>query len=140
MAATQGTLKVKDLTETVRGITGLVKEGYVSGIGVALSLWEENLKILNAQVEQLLNLHQDYIKAGREFYGKFPKEGAAPWNGNLQKTVNEGIDRFAAYQKDYVSSVRSVSDKFTMETLKLTQKNVEKAFSLFDDYLNLFRA
>jgi hypothetical protein len=138
MAATKETFKVKDLTETVKGIAGLVKENYLSSVELALSLWEGNLKILHSQVDQFLNFHQDYIKAGRELYEKFPKQGAAPWNGNMQNAI-DGIDRFAAYQKDYVNSVRSVSDKLTKEALNLTNKNVERAFSLFDDYINLFR-
>jgi hypothetical protein len=84
MAATKETPKkiVEDLTEPVREITGLVKENYLNGVEFASSLWEENLKILNTQVDQWLNLQQDYIKAGGEYYEKFPKELVPFWNGN----------------------------------------------------------
>ena len=95
-------------------------------------LWEENQKVLNAQVEQWLNLQQEFIKAGREFSDKFPKELATFSNGN-------SVDRFVTIQKEYVESARKVSDKFTKETHNLAQKNVEKAFSLIDDYIGLFR-
>src|SRR3990172_4358694 len=98
MAATKETQKVKDFTETVKGMTGLVKENYINGVEFALSLWDGNPKAINGQV-----------------------------------------DRLVAFQKDYVDSVRKVSDKFTKEALNLTQKNVEKAFSLIDDYIGLFR-
>ncbi|MGE5443088.1 MAG: hypothetical protein ACM3SR_00600 [Ignavibacteriales bacterium] len=138
MAATKETLKVKDFAETVKGITGLVKENYLNGMKLALSFWEEGLKVLDTQVDQLLNLQQFYIKTGKELYEKFPKEVKTFWNGNLQ-AINDEIDLLTAFQKDCVSSVRSVSDKFRKETLNLSQKNVEKAFSLFDAYLNLFR-
>jgi hypothetical protein len=130
--------KVKDFTNAVREITGSVKENYLNGVEFALSLWEENLKVLNTQIDQLLSLQQDYIKAQREFYEKFPKEAPTPWSGYLQRAMNDEIDHLAAFQKDYFSSVRSVSDKFTKETLNLTQKNVEKAFSLFNNYLSFF--
>src|SRR3989337_2608682 len=132
MAATKETQKVKDFTETVKGMTGLVKENYINGVEFALSLWEENQKVLNAQVDQWLNLQQEFIKAGREFSDKFPKELATFSNGN-------SVDRLVTLQKDHFDSVRKVSDKFTKEALNLAQKNVEKAFSLIDDYIGLFR-
>ena len=132
MAATKETQKVKDFTETVKGMTGLVKENYINGVEFALSLWEENLKVSNAQVDQWLNLQQEFIKAGREFSDKFPKELATFSNGN-------SVDRFVTIQKEYVESARKVSDKFTKETHNIAQKNVEKGFSLIDDYIGLFR-
>ena len=132
MAVTKETQKVKDFTETVKGMTGLVKENYINGVEFALSLWEENQKVLNAQVDQWLNLQQEFIKAGREFSDKFPKELATFSNGN-------SVDRFVTIQKEYVESARKVSDKFTKETHNIAQKNVEKGFSLIDDYIGLFR-
>ena len=132
MAVTKETQKVKDFTETVKGMTGLVKENYINGVEFALSLWEENLKVSNAQVDQWLNLQQEFIKAGREFSDKFPKELATFSNGN-------SVDRFVTIQKEYVESARKVSDKFTKETHNIAQKNVEKGFSLIDDYIGLFR-
>ncbi len=139
MAATKETLKVRDLSETVRGITGLVKENYLNGVEFALSLWEENLKVLNTQVDHWLNVKKNYINSVRELYEKSPKEVVPFWNGN-SKVINDEVDRLVVFQKDYTESVRSISDRFTKETLNLTKKNVEKALSLFDDYLNVFRA
>ncbi len=138
MAATKETQKVKDFTETVKGMTGLVKENYINGVEFALSLWEENLKVFNAQIDQWLNLQNDYANGVRELYERFPREAATLWDGN-PKAINGQVDRLVAFQKDYVESVRKVSDKFTKEALSLGQKNVEKAFSLIDDYIGLFR-
>jgi hypothetical protein len=116
----------------------LVRENYLSGLESALSFWEENLKVVNNQVDQWLNFQQEYVKTGREFYENLPKEVKELWGGSA-KAVNDEIDRLVAFQKDYVDSVRKVSDKFTKETLSLAEKNVEKTFSLFDEYLGLFR-
>jgi hypothetical protein len=124
--------KVKDFTDTVKEITGLVKENYLNGVEFALSLWTENQKIWDAQIDQWLNLQQEYINAGKEFYEKLPKDITAFSNVN-------SVDRFITLQKEYVESVRRVSDKLTRETLGLAQKNVEKTFSLIDGYLDLFR-
>lgn len=128
--------KVKDFTGTVEGITGFVKENYFNGLEFTLSLWEENQKALNAQVDQWLNFQTDYVNAGREVYEKLPKEVKELWNGNA---VNDEIDPIIAFQKEYVESVRNISDKFSKETIILTQKNVDKAFSLFDEYFGLHK-
>jgi molecular chaperone GrpE (heat shock protein) len=129
---------VRDFTDTVKEITGVVKESYLNGLELALSLWEENLRVLNSQLDKWLSLQQDYVKAGKEYYEKFPKEMVPFLNGNA-KAVNEEVDRVMSFQKDYVDSVRSISDKFIKDTLSLTQKNVDRAFSIYDDFLNSFR-
>ncbi|MER3447669.1 MAG: hypothetical protein C4291_12915 [Candidatus Dadabacteria bacterium] len=139
MAVRKETSKaVEGFTETIKELTGLVRESYLNGVEFALSLWEENLKVLNTQIDQWLNLQRDYIKAKREYYERIPKELVPFWNGN-SKAINDEINRLVAFQKNHIESVRSISDRLTKETLSLTKKNVEKAFSLFDDYLNLFR-
>ena len=127
------TLKVKDLSEAIKGVTGLVRENYQNSFEFALSLWEENLKVLNAQVDQWLNLQQDYTNTVREIYEKFPKEVGPLWDG---KVVNSEVNRLLAFQKGYLGLVRNTSDKLTKETLSLTKKNIEKTFSLLDDYIN----
>jgi hypothetical protein len=124
---------VEDFTDGVKETTGFVRENYINSFKLPLSLWEENLKFLNTQVEQWLNFQQDYISAVIEFYDKFPG-----WNGNSKNT-----DSYFKYplglQKNYIDSVRSTLDRFTKENLNLIQKNIEKASSIFDSYLNLFR-
>jgi cyclopropane fatty-acyl-phospholipid synthase-like methyltransferase len=132
------TLKVKDFADMVKGITGLVRENYLNGFEFALSIWEENLRVLNTQVEQWHSLQMDYIDVIRGFYERFPKELATLWEEN-SKAFNRQFDRFVAFQKSYVDLVRNVPDKFTKEALNLAQKNTEMTLSLFDDYFNLFR-
>lgn len=134
----QETLKVKDFADMVKGITGLVRENYLNGFELALSLWGENLRILNTQIEQWQNLQQDYINAVKEFYERFPKEWATLWEEN-SKAINRQFDHFVAFQKNYVDLIRDIPDRFTRETLNLTQKNTETALSIFNDYFNLFR-
>jgi hypothetical protein len=133
MAETKETFKVKDFTDTVKGITGMVKENYLNGVDLYFSLWTENLKVLDSQLEQWFGIQQEYIKAGKEVYEKLPKEFGVFTNSDT-------ADRFLAIQKDYVATVKKVSDKFAKDTLNIAHKNAEKAFSLVDDYLKLFRA
>src|ERR1700757_1776559 len=126
----------KDFTDedsAVEETTGFVRENYIKSFKLPISLWEENLKFLNTQVEQWLNFQQDYISAVIEFYDKFPG-----WNGN-SKNTDSYFKYPLALQKSYIDSVKSTLDDFTKQNLNLIQKNIEKASSLFESYLNLFR-
>ncbi len=111
-------------------------DNYLNGVKFSISMWEDYSKVFNSQVDHLLNLQQEYIKAGKGFYEKFP--APTPWNG-IPSALDNLVDSSVDSQKDYVESVRSASDKFAKETLKLTQKNVKEAFSLFDYYINLLK-
>jgi hypothetical protein len=110
-----------------------VRENYIKSFKLPISLWEENLRFLNSQIEQWLSFQRDYIDAVMEFYGKFPG-----WNGDPKDTDNY-FKYPLALQKRYVDSVRSTLDDFTRKNLDLIQKNIEIASSLFDRYFNLFR-
>jgi uncharacterized protein YnzC (UPF0291/DUF896 family) len=126
--------KVEDSTDTeVEETTGFVRENYIKSFKLPISLWEENLKFLNTQIEQWLSFQQDYINSVTEFYGKFPG-----WNGN-SKNTDSYFKYPLALQKNYIDSVRATLDSFTKQNLELIQKNIEKGSSLFDSYFNLFR-
>ena len=125
---------VEDFTDGVKETTGFVRENYIKSFKLPISLWEEILRFLNTQVEQWLSFQQDYISAVIEFYDKFPG-----WNGN-SKNTDSYFKYPLALQKSYIDSVRSTLDDFTKQNLDLIQKNIEKASSLFESYLNLFRA
>jgi hypothetical protein len=113
--------------------TEFVRENYVESFKQPISLWEENLRFLNTQIEQWLSFQQDYIDAVIEFYGKFPG-----LKGNLKETGNY-FKYPLALQKSYIDSVRSNLDSFTKKNLDLIQNNIKEASSLFDSYLDLFR-
>jgi hypothetical protein len=126
---------VEDFAEAaVDETTGFVRENYIKSFKLPISLWEDNLKFLNTQIEQWLNFQQDYNKAVMEFYDKFPG-----WNGKSENT-DSYFKYPLALQKSYIDSVRSTLDSFTKQNLNLIHKNIEKASSLFDSYFDLFRA
>ena len=130
--------KVKDIKDSVKSSNGMVRENYLNSLNLAFSIWEENVKVVNAQVDQLLSARDEYSKSVKEFYSKLPKE-LFPFDGEGPKTLEEGTDRVVNFQNEYIDSVRGISDKFAKEARSLTQKNVEKAFSLVDEYLNAFK-
>jgi hypothetical protein len=109
-------------------------EDYSNGFEFALSLWEGNLRVLNAQLNEWLNLGQNYTNAVREFYEDLLKT-TTPWGDS--KVIKGEFDRFVAFQRKYIGMVRDFSDKLMKETINLSQRNAEKAFSFFDSYFSL---
>lgn len=120
--------------DTIRGLTELLRENYLSCFQLSLSLWEGNLKAVSSHIDQWLNLQHSYINSAKELYGKLPTS----LNGD-SKPMDDQVDRFVTFQRGYVNLSRSVSDKLVKGSLSLAQRNTEKAFSVFDDYLSFFR-
>ena len=118
-----------EVDETVES----VREKYINSFKLPIVLWEENLKFLNAQMEQWLSFQQNYIDSVIELYDNFPGR-----SGDLEET-DSYFKYPLALQKNYVDSARNMLDNFTKKNLGLIQKNIERASSLFDSYFNLFR-
>src|SRR5919108_1944246 len=128
-------VRVGDFTEVFKGLSGLVKDNYLSNLKITLSLWEENQRFANAQIDQFLATQKEYaeqIKAAAERF--VPKEVVSFWNNSYSKVLDGNFDRLAEVQREYINLARSASEKFTREAIALTQKTAEKAFSVFDDY------
>ena len=130
--------KVKDFTEPAKEFSGLVKENYLNGLDFTFSLLEQNIKALNAQVDQYFDLEKEFISNVSEFYKDFPKDlpfaKDLPYGGGI-KNVAEQLDRYTALRKEQVQSARKTTEKFTQDARTAAQENVEKAFSLFTDYI-----
>jgi hypothetical protein len=129
-------VKVADFTEVLKGLSGLVKENYLSNLKIAISLLEENQKFANAQIDQFLDAQKEYveqIKAASERI--FPKEVVNFWNSGYSRVFDGNLDRLAEVQREYINLARGASERFTKEAIHLTQKTVEKAFSVFEEYL-----
>ena len=126
-------VKVEDFSELVKGIGGLVKDSYLSGLEFTLSLWEENQRFIDSQIEQFFKVQKGYIEQLQSALERLPKDFPSLYpNGNL--------DRLTSAQREYVKLVRNVSDKFTKDLLNLTHKAAEKAFAAFEESLNLFKS
>ena len=111
-----------------------IRENYTKSFKLPISLWEENLKCLNTQIEQWISFQQDYMDVVVEIYDKFPG-----WNVNSMRTDSQ-FKYPLALQKSYIDAVRNTLDDFTKNYLRLIQKNIETASSLLDSYFDLFKA
>ncbi|MGH7802596.1 MAG: hypothetical protein ACREOW_18555 [Thermodesulfobacteriota bacterium] len=69
-------LKVRDHTDIVRELTGIVRENCLMGFQLGLSFWEGNLKIISNQIEQWVTVEQEQITLIRDLFSKFPIEAA----------------------------------------------------------------
>jgi hypothetical protein len=131
-------IKVRDYTDIAREIAGLVKENYLMGFQLGLSLWEGNLKIMSSQIEQWVAVQEEYTTLIREL-GKSPTEAFNFWSGN-SKFVNNHVEKIIAFQKDYSSTAINTSDRLMKETLGLMRNSISRAFLSFNDYMNLIRS
>ena len=113
--------------------TEFIRENYIKSFKLPISLWEENLKFLNTQIEQWIGFQEDYMDVVVEIYGKFPG-----WNVSSKSTDNQ-FKYPLALQKSYIDAVRNTLNDLTKNYLNLIQKNIETASSLFDSYFNLFK-
>jgi hypothetical protein len=129
-------LKVRDYVDTSRELTGLVKDNYLSGLQICLSLWEENLNTMNKQIDQWMSVQERYSTITRELFGKFPTESAKLWSDNF-KTISGHIDKVLTLQKDYPSVIIKTSHKFTKDASELMKNALDKAFTIFNTTLNL---
>jgi hypothetical protein len=132
-------VKVTDFTEVFKGLTGLVRENYLSSLQLALSFWGENLKFANAQIEQLLVIQKEYAIQAKAIFERFPGEATNFWSGSYLKAFDGNFDRLAGAQRNYITLVRNVSEKFAKDTANLTQKTAEKTLSVLEEYLSLFK-
>jgi len=130
--------KIMEPLTLFKEFSGLFKENFLLSLELTKSLWDENLNLMNSQLNQWLFLPQNYTKVMTEAIERFPKEPLSLWVAQ-SKMMNDQTERFFVLQREYFDSVRKGSDKVTREAIGLTQKGIERSFSLFDDYLSLLR-
>ncbi|MEW6144054.1 MAG: hypothetical protein AB1598_03440 [Thermodesulfobacteriota bacterium] len=135
--------KVKELTEPVKEFSGLVKENYLNGLDFTFSLVEQNIKALGAQADHIFGLEKEFVTNLSGFYKDFPKDlpfvKDLPYDGSAKK-VSEQLDRYLTYRKEQIQTAKSMTEKFTKDARAMAQENIERAFSLFGEYFNLFNA
>ncbi len=135
--------KVKEFSEPAKEFTGLVKENYLNGLDFTFSLFEQNMKAFGAQAEHMLGLEKEFISNVSGFYKDFPKDlpfvKDLPYDGSAKK-VTEQLDRYISYRKEQIETVKSTAEKFAKDARTMAQENIERAFSLFGEYFNLFGA
>lgn len=135
--------KVKELTEPVKEFSGLVKENYLNGLDFTFSLLEQNMKVFGAQADHMFDLEKEFVTNLSGLYKDFPKDlpfvKDLPFDGSVKK-VSEQLERYLAYRKEQMQTVKTMSEKFTKDARTMAQENVEKAFSLIGDYFSHFGA
>lgn len=93
-------LKVRDITDAVEGITGLVRDNYIAWFEFTTFLWEENLKMLSSQPNMWLSLQSSYMNTMRDISQRSPNEGIRAWNKSL-KPLNTQFADFDDYLNLY---------------------------------------
>ena len=136
-ATTKTTPKAKEVTETAKEFSGIVKENYLNGLEYTFSLWEQNLNAINSHVTQVLDLEKDFVSNVSEYYKDFPKD--LPFANGKTVDVSDQFDKYIDFRKEQAQTVKGISEKITKDARTQAEANVEKAFSFFGDYLNLIK-
>lgn len=126
-----------DFVDFFKLLNELTKENYDLGVKTSMALWEESQKFANAQLDHFFNIQREYTNQMKANLQRLPNEVSIFWNNNY---LNGNYERITGAQRDYINSVRKVSEKFTKEALNLSQKTTEKTLSALEDYMNLFKS
>ena len=142
MPATNKTApKAKQVRETakesVKEFSGIVKENYLNGIDFTFSLWEQNLKAINSHVTQVLDLEKEFVSNVNEYYKDFPKD--LPFANGKAVNISDQLDKYIEFGKEQAETAKNASEKLTKDVRTQTEANVEKAFAILGDYLNLIK-
>jgi hypothetical protein len=121
--------KVEGNKEVFHDLHGLVKENYLIGLDSAHSLLEENKRFMDAQIDQLRKIQNDYTEQVKSVFDKLPKE----YSG---LGIGKKLDRFIEFQNNFYSVFKKISDNYSKEMLDLSQKSAERAFSALDKYVS----
>jgi hypothetical protein len=81
--------------------TRLIRESYLTGFQIGLSLWERNLKAIGRQIDQWVSAQESYARL---------MEAVNFWGGN-SKPISNQIEKIFALQRDYVNQMRSLSER-----------------------------
>ncbi|HET7290609.1 MAG TPA: hypothetical protein VFJ67_09250 [Thermodesulfobacteriota bacterium] len=123
--------KVEGSKEVFQDLHGLVKENYLIGLDSAHSLLEENKRFMDAQIEQLRKVQNDYTEQVKSVFDKLPKE----YSG---LGIGAKLDRLIEFQNNFYSVFKKISDNYSKEMLDLNQKSAERVFSALDKYVSSF--
>ena len=97
---------VEDYTNIGEELTRLVRESYLTGFQLALSIWERNLKMFGRQIDQLISIQEGYAN----LIGT-----VNPWVGTSRshdnQSVNSHIEKIFSLQRDYIDQIKNLSEK-----------------------------
>lgn len=128
---------VKEVPETVKEFSGMVKDNYLNGLEYSFSLWEQNFQAINSHVAQLLDMEKEFVTNVSEYYKDLPKEH--PFSGVKTVDISDQFDKYIDFRKEQTETVKNVTEKFAKDARTQAEANVEKAFEIIGDYLNMMK-
>lgn len=129
-------MKVKGLKDPVKSQYGLLKENYMRWLELTESIWLENLKAFEAQMDVWLSLQKGYL----DFIKIISKANPDPGVNIMDRSYNPfiaQIDYLASLQRDIIELKKRKAGKLTKGMINLHKRNIQKTLSSFDKYLDL---
>ncbi|HSE83976.1 MAG TPA: hypothetical protein VLB01_05465 [Thermodesulfobacteriota bacterium] len=105
----------EDSIEISRELTKQVRDSYLTSLKLGLSLWENNLKMINDVVGQWLSIRQEVYTS---LYDVFtPKNGDPDFGRSL-------IERTFSIHRQYLDRIRDLSERGVQEAERELKENL----------------
>ena len=92
----------EDSVDIAKELTKQVRDSYLTGYKLGLSLWENNLKMINEYVGQWVSLQQELYTSLIDMVN--PKSDDVYFGNHL-------IERTFSLQREYIDEVRNLSER-----------------------------
>lgn len=138
MATSKQAYDVRDFTEPVKELSKLVKETYLNTLDFSLSVAEENKRVLNKQLDYVIEAEKEYISTVKDLYGTLPKQDY-PFAAIDTRVFEDGLEKVFEFQRNLVDSFKGISGSVAAESHDFAKKNVIKAFTMFDEALDTIK-
>jgi hypothetical protein len=92
----------EDSVDIAKELTKQVRDSYLTSFKLGLSLWENNIKMVNEYIGQWLSLQQELYTSFVDMIN--PRSGDVYFGRDL-------IERAFSLQRDYIDEVRNLSER-----------------------------
>ena len=128
--------KAKEIRDPVKSQYGLVRDNYMKWLELTESMWLENLKAFEAQMDVWLSLQKGYLDFVKMISKSKPDPGVNIMDSSYNPFVAQ-MDYLTSLQKDIIDLKKRKAQKLTKGMIDLHKRNIEKTLSSFDKYLDL---
>ena len=128
MATAKKERKVFEFEDSVKELSGVVRENVFAQVDAVWRLIDESQKLAAEQIEQLTKRQAEYGELVKSSLDKVIKDATS-------YAKAEELDRLAEIQREYVKSVHESSHRALNTALTLWRKQAESVLSTVDSFL-----
>jgi hypothetical protein len=113
----EGTVReyTEDSLDISRELTRQVRDSYLTSLKLGLSLWENNLKVVNDIVGQWMSVRQELYTSLTDMF--IPKNGDPDFGRSL-------IEKTFSVHREYIDRLRDLSERATQQVERELKENL----------------